>query len=81
MWPCLSEGQDAAPSTRTQAPVLPTRRPTQAPGLTSHTRRQTREARGIRPHSLKKGEHKNRKLDEMIQLKNMLQMKEQGKNP
>ena len=69
MRPCLSEGQDSAPSTRTQEPVLPSRKPTQALGLTSPTRGQTQEARGTRPRRLQKGDHKYSKLDEMRQQK------------
>ena len=45
-WHCPPEEKDPAPLPRGQAPVLPKRKPAQAPGPTTPTRGQTLEARG-----------------------------------
>ena len=46
MWPCPSKGKDSVPPTSAQTPVSLTKKPTQTPGLTSHTSEQIKEARG-----------------------------------
>ena len=80
-WPCPSEGKGSALPTRVQAPVPPTRKPTQAPEPTSPTRGQTTETRRTMTLQPAERNHKYSKLDKVRQQRNMLQMKEQGKNP
>ena len=80
-WPCISEGQDPAPVTRTQTPVSPTRRPIQATGPTSSTGGRHQKQEELWPCSLQKGDLKNSTLDKVRRQRNMQQMKEQGKNP
>ena len=81
MQPCPSEGQDPAPLTRTQAPVPPTRKPTQATGPTSPTGGRHQKQEELQPCSLREGDLKHSKLDKMKRQRNMLQTKEQDKNP
>ena len=64
-----------------QAPVPPTRKPTQATGPTSLTEGRHQKQEELRPCSLQKEDLKHSNLDKMRRQRNMLQMKEQGKNP
>ena len=80
MWSCQPERQDPASSTRTQAPVPPTRKPTQPtePILPTGSRHQTQWE--LQTCSLQKGDLKHSKLSKMRSQRNQQQMKEQGKN-
>ena len=64
-----------------QAPVPSTRKPTQATGPTSPTGGRHQKQEELRPCSLRKGDLKHNKLDKMRRQRNMIQMKEQDKNP
>ena len=81
MWTCPPERQYPASSTRTQAPVPSTRKPTQPtePALATEGRHQ--KQRELRTSSLQKGDLKHSKLSKMRRQRNTQQMKEQGKNP
>ena len=79
--PCSSEGKDSAPATRTQAPVPPISKPTQATRPTSPTGGREKIQKELRPCSLGKGDLKHCKLDKMRRQRNILQAKEQNKNP
>ena len=81
MQPCPLEGQDPSPPTRTQALLPPTRWPTQASGPTLPTGGRHQKQEELQPCSLWKGDIKQSKLDKMRRQRNMLQMKEQDKNP
>ena len=81
MWPCPPKGKDSASPIRRQAPVPPTKKPTQAPGPTSPTGGRHQKQEKLQECRLQKGDHKNRKLDKMRQQRNTLQLKEQGKKP
>ena len=59
----------------------PTRKPTQATGQTSPTGGRDQKKEEIRPCSLGKGDLKHSKLNKIRKQRNILQMKEQGKNP
>ena len=77
--PCPSEGQGPAPPTRTQAPVHPTRKITQATGPISLTGGRHQKQEEIWPCSQWKGDPKHSKLNKMSRQWNMMQMKKQGK--
>ena len=81
MWSCPPERQDTAPSTRTQAPVPSTRKPTQStePNLATGGRHQKQQE--LRTCSLQKGDPKHSKVIKMRRQRTTQQMKEQGKNP
>ena len=81
MQSCPPERQDPASSTRTQAQVHSTRKPTQPtePNLATGGRHQKQWEK--RTCSLQKGEPKHSKLSKMRRQRNTQQMKEQGKNP
>ena len=64
-----------------QAPVPPTSKPTQATGPASPTGGRHQKQEELQPCSLWKEDLKHSKLDKMRRQRNMLQMKEQGKNP
>ena len=80
MQSCPPERQDPASSTRTQAPVPSTRKPTQhtEPSLATGGRHQ--KQRELQTCSLRKGDPKHSKLGKMRRQRNTQQMKEQGKN-
>ena len=73
--------KDPASTTRTQALVPSTRKPTQPtePILATGDRHQ--KQRKLRTCSLRKGHHKHSKISKMRRQRNTQQMKEQGKNP
>ena len=78
---CPPERQDRATSTRTQAPVPSTRKPTQPTEPTLATRGRHQKQRELRTCSLRKGDPKHSKLSKMRRQRNTQQLKEQGKNP
>ena len=78
---CPPERQNPASSTRTQAPVPSTRKPTQATEPTLSTGGRHQKQRQLRTCSLQKGDPKHSKLSKMRRQRNMQQMNEQGKNP
>ena len=73
--------QDPASSTRTQAPVPSTRKPTQSTEPTLATEDRHQKQRELRTCSLQTGDPKHSKLSKMRRQKNTQQMKEQGKTP
>ena len=81
MQSCPPERQDPASSTRTQALVPTTRKPTQPtePTLPTGGRHQIQQE--LQTCSLCKGDSKHSKLSKMRRQRNTQQMKEQGKNP
>ena len=81
MQTCPSERQDPTLSTRTQALVPSTRKPTKPtkPTLATGGRHQKQEK--LRTCSLRKGDPKHSKLSKMRRQRNIQQVKEQGKNP
>ena len=81
MWSCPPERQDQASSTRTQALVPSTRKPTQPTEPTLATGGRHQKQRELRTCSLRKGDLKHSKLNKMRRQRNTQQMKEQGKNP
>ena len=81
MWPCPPETQDPAWSTRKQAPVPSTRKPTQGTEPTLPTGGRHQKQQELQTYSLWKGDPKHSKLSKMGRQRNMQQMKEQGKNP
>ena len=76
---CPPERQDPASSTRTQAPVPSTRKPTQPTEPTLATGGRHQELRELRTCSLRKGDPKHSKLSKMRRQRNTQQMKEKGK--
>ena len=80
MQSCTPERQDPASSTRTQAPVPSTRKPTQPtePNLATGGRHQKQWE--LLTFSLRKEDPKHSKLSKMRRQRNTQQMKEQGKN-
>ena len=68
-------------STRTQALVPSTRKPTQSTEPTLATGDRHQKQRKLRTCSLRKGDPKHSKLSKMRRQRNTQQMKEQGKNP
>ena len=81
MWSCEPERQDPASSTRTQAPVPFTRKPTQRTEPTLPTESRHQKQRELRTCSLRNGDPKHSKLSKMKRQRNTQQMKEQSKNP
>ena len=81
MWSCPPERQDLATSTRTKAPVLPTRKPTQPTEPTLPTGGRHQKQQELRICSLRKGDPTHSKLSKIKKQRNTQQMKEQGKNP
>ena len=81
MWTCPPERQDPASSTRTQALVPSTRKPTQPTEPTLATGDRHQKQRELRTCSLRKGDPKHSKISKMRRQKNTQQMKEKGKNP
>ena len=81
MWTCPPQRQHPASSTRTQALVPSTRKPTQPTEPTLATGDRHQKQRELQTCSLQKGDHKHSKLNKMRRQRNMQQMKEQGKNP
>ena len=77
---CPPERQDPASSTRTQALVPSTRKPTQATEPTLATGDRHQKQREPRTCSLRKGDPKHSKLNKMRRQRNTKQMKEQDKN-
>ena len=77
---CTPERQDAASSTRTQAQVPSTRKPTQTTEPTSPTEGRHQKQRELRICSLRKEDPKHSKLSKIRRQRNT-QMKEQSKNP
>ena len=75
------ERQDPTLSTRTQAPVPSTRKPTQPTEPTLATGDRYQKQRTIQTCSLKKGDPKHSKLSKMRRQRKTQQMKKQGKNP
>ena len=80
-WTCPLETQDPASSTRTQALVPSTRKPTQPTEPTLATWNRHQKQRELRNCSLQKGDPKHSKLSKMRRQRNIQQMKEQGKTP
>ena len=81
MWSCPQERQAPALSTRTQALVPSTRKPTQPTEPTLATGGRHQKQQELRACSLQKGDPKHSKLSKMRRQRNTLQMKEQGRNP
>ena len=81
MWFCPTERQDPASSTRTQAPVPSTRKPTKPTEPTIPTGSRHQKQRELQTCSLRNGDPKHSKLSKMRRQKNAKQVKEQGKNP
>ena len=81
MWSCPPERQDPASSSRTQALVPSTRKPTQPTGPTLDTEVRHQKQRELQTCSLRKGDPNHSKLSKMRRKRNTQQMKEQGKNP
>ena len=81
MWSCPPERQDPASSTRTQAPVSSTRKPTQPTEPIFATRSRHQKQWELQTCSLQKGDPKHSKLSKMIRQRNTQQMKKQGKYP
>ena len=80
MWTCPPERQDPALSTRTQALVPSTRKPTQPTEPTLATGDRYQKQQELRTWSLQKGDPKHSKISKMRRQKNTQKMKEQGKN-
>ena len=78
---CPPERPDPASSTRTQAPVPSTRKPTQPTEPTLPTGGRHQKQRELQTCSLQKGDPKHSKLSKMRRQRNMQQMKEESKNP
>ena len=78
---CPPETQDSASSTRTQAAVLSTRKPTQPTEPTSPTGGRHQKQWGLCTCSLQKEDPKHSKLSKIRRQRNMQQMKDQSKNP
>ena len=81
MWSCRLERQDPATSTRIQAPVPSTRKPTQPTEPTLPTEGKQQKQWELGTCSLRKGDSKHSKLSKMRRQRNTQQMKEQGKIP
>ena len=81
MWTCLPERQDPASSTRTQALVPSTRKPTQPTEPNLATRDRHKKQQKLQACNLRKGDPKKSKLSKMKRQRNTQQMKEQGKKP
>ena len=81
MWSCPQERQDPASSTRTQALVPSTRKPTKPTETTLATGDRHQKQRELLTCSLRKGDPKHSKLSKMRRQRNTQQIKEQGKNP
>ena len=81
MWTCPPERQDPASSTRTQALVPSTRKPTQPSEPTLATGERHQKQQELRTCRLRKGEPKHTKISKMRRQKNTQQRKEQGKIP
>ena len=81
MWTCPPERQDPASSTRTQALVPSTRKPTQPTEQTLATGDRHQKQRELRTCSLQKGDPKHSKLSKMREQRNTQHMNEQGINP
>ena len=81
MQPCPPQRQDPASSTRTQALVPSTRKPTQPTEPTLPTGSRHQKQRELRTCSLRNGDPKHSKLSKMRRQRNTQQTKEQGKNP
>ena len=81
MWTDPPERQDPASSTRKQALVPSTRKPTQPtePNLATGDRQQKQQE--VRTCSLRKGDPKHSKLSKIRRQINTQQMKEQDRNP
>ena len=78
---CPPERKDPASSTRTQAPIPSTRKPTQPTEPILPTGGRHHKQQELRTCSLQKGDPKHSKLSKMSTQRNTQQMKEQGKNP
>ena len=81
MWTCPPERQEPASSTRTQALVPSSRKPTQPTEPTLATWGRHQKQQELRTGSLQKGDPKYSKLSTMRRHRNTQQMKKQGKNP
>ena len=81
MQSCPPERQDPASSTRTQAPVPSTRKPTQPTEPTLPTGGRHQKQQELRTCGLGKQNPKHSKLSKMRRQRNTQQMKDQGKNP
>ena len=81
MWSCPPERQDPASTTRAQAPVPSTRKPTQPTETTLPTGGRHQKQQELGTCSLRKGDSKDSKLSKMRRQRNMQQIKEQSKNP
>ena len=79
MWSCLPERQDPASSTRIQAPVPSTRKPTQPTEQTLATGGRHQKQWELKAYKKKTPKHS--KLRKMRRQTNTQQKKEQGKNP
>ena len=77
---CPPERQDPASSTRAQALVPSTRKPTEPTQLTLPTGGRHQKQWELQTCSLRKGDPKHSKLSKMRRQRNTQQMKEQGKN-
>ena len=77
----ITKGTNPAPATSGQAPVPPTIKPPQASRLSSPTRVQIPEARGITVPQPVEWRPQTQKVDKMRQQRKMLKMKEQDKIP
>ena len=75
------ERQDPASSTRTQALVPSTRKPTQPTKPTLATASRHQKQWEVQTCRLQKGDPKHSKLSKMRAQRNTQQMKEQGKKP
>ena len=73
--------QDPASSTRIQAPVPSTRKPTQPTEPTLDTGGRHQKQPELQNCSLQKGDPKHSKLSKMRRKRNTQQMKVEGKNP
>ena len=80
MWTCSPERQYPASSTRTQALVPFTRKPTQPTEPTIPTGGRHQKQQELRTCSLQKGDPKHSKLSKMRRQRNTQKMKEHGKN-
>ena len=80
MQSCPPERQNPASSTRTQAPVASTRKPTQSTEPTLPTGSRHQKQRELQTCSLQNRDSKHSKLSKMRRQRNTQQMKEQSKN-
>ena len=80
MWTCPPERQDPASSTRTQALVPSTRKPTQPTEPTLGNGDRYQKQQELQTCSLCKEDPKHSKISKMRRQKNTQQMKEQGQN-